>query len=83
MVEAEVDVLRVRPSHFQKDVGLQVVFMSQRLFGSHATRRTSVPERASADLWPSRYEGDEIVAIIRRYKEELIAEVVKMRFRRD
>ena len=44
-------------------------------------RKTSAPERASADWWPSRYEGDEVVATIRRYEEELIAVARKMRLR--
>ena len=47
-------------------------------FGSHATHGTSVPERASADVEPSRYEGDEVVATMRRYEEELIAVARKM-----
>ena len=29
-------------------------------------RRTSAPERASADWWPSQYERDEIVSTIRK-----------------
>ena len=52
-------------------------------FGSHATRETSVPERASTDVEPSRYERDEVIATIRRYKEELITVAKKMRLRRD
>ena len=47
-------------------------------FGSHATRETSVLESASADKEPNRYEGDEVLAIMRRYEEELIAVARKM-----
>ena len=82
MIEADVDVPRVRPGRVQKGVGLQVVFVSRRSFGSHATHRTSVLKRASADLWPSRYKGDEVVATMRRNEKELIAEAVKRRLRR-
>ena len=34
--------------------------------GSHATRRPSAPERASADWWPSQYEEDDVVTMIRK-----------------
>ena len=47
------------------------------------THGTSVPEKASADVEPSRYKGDEVVATMRRHEEELIAVVRKMRLRRD
>ena len=50
-------------------------------FDSHATRRTSAPERASADWWPSRYEGDEVIATIRQFEEELIAVARKIELR--
>ena len=42
-------------------------------------RRTSLPERASADVEPSRYEGDKVKATMRRYEEELIAVARKMK----
>ena len=83
MIEADIDVPRVRPGRVQKGVGLQVVFVSQRSFGSNAMGGTSVPERASADLWPSQYKGDEVVAMMRRYDKELIAEAVKRKLRHD
>ena len=51
------------------------------LFGSHATRRTSAPERASADWWSSWYGGDEVVVTIRWYKMELIAVARKIGLR--
>ena len=41
-------------------------------FSSYATRKTSISEKASADLWPSWYKEDEVVATMRRNKEELI-----------
>ena len=47
------------------------------------THGTSVPERASADMEPSRYEEDEVVATMKWYEEELIAVARKMRLRRD
>ena len=50
-------------------------------FGSHATRRTSDLEKASADWWPSRYKGDEVVVMIKRYKEKLIVVAKKMELR--
>ena len=34
--------------------------------GSHTTRRISAPERASVDLYPSWYEGGEVVTTIRK-----------------
>ena len=66
-----------------KGVGLQIVFSREPrikancLFGSHAMRRISAPEKASADWWPSRYERDEIVVAMCRYEKEFIAEAVK------
>ena len=70
--------------HYQiwKGVDLQVVFSRELrikanyLFGSHVTRTTSAPKRASADWWPSRYKGDEVIATIRRWEEEFIAEAI-------
>ena len=43
--------------------------------------KTFAPEKASADWWPSRYEGDKFVVIIRWYKEELIEVARKMGLR--
>ena len=51
------------------------------MFGSHATRKTFAPERASADKWSSWYEGDEVVMTIRRYEDKLIAMARKMGLR--
>ena len=62
---------------------MQVVFSREPrikancLFGLHATRKTSAPEKASADWWPSWYERNEVVAAMRRSEEEFIAEAVK------
>ena len=42
-------------------------------------RGTFVPERASADVEPSRYKGDEVVITMKRYEKELIAVVRKMK----
>ena len=47
-------------------------------FGSHATRRTFVPERANTDLWPSLYKGGKVIVIMRWYKEKLITVARKM-----
>ena len=41
-------------------------------------RRTSALEKASADWWLSRYEGDEVVAIMQWCEEVFIAETVKI-----
>ena len=34
--------------------------------GSHVRRRTSAPERASANWWSSQYGGDEVVTTIQQ-----------------
>ena len=76
-------LLSLHHHQIRKGIGLQVVFSREPrikancLFGSHATRRTSAPERASADWWPSRYERDEVVVAMQRCEEEFIAEAVK------
>ena len=38
-----------------------------------------VPEKASADVEPSQYKGDEIVTTMKQYEEELIAVARKMK----
>ena len=53
--------------------------MKVNCFSSHATRRTSIPKRASADVEPSRYKEDKVVMTMRQYKEELIAVARKMK----
>ena len=76
-------LLSLHHHQIRKDIGLQVVFSREPrikanfLFGSYAMRRTSAPERASADWWPSRYERNEVVVAIQRCEEEFIAEAVK------
>ena len=36
------------------------------MFGSHATNKTSAPEKASADWWLIWYKGDEVVTTIQK-----------------
>ena len=40
--------------------------------------KTFAPKIASADLWLSQYEGDEVIATMKWYKEKLIAVVKKV-----
>ena len=51
------------------------------LFGSHARHKISALKGAGADWWPSKYKRDEVIAMIRQYKEELIAVARRMRMR--
>ena len=51
------------------------------LFGSHTTYKTSVPEKASTDWKPNWHEGDEVVATMMLYEEELIVMGRKIRLR--
>ena len=48
-------------------------------FGLYMTRRTSAPEIAGTDWWPSWYKGDEVIMTMRWYKKKLIAVAKKMR----
>ena len=76
-------LLSLHQHQIQKGVNLQVVFFRKPriktncLFGLDATCRTFAPERASVDWWPGWYEGNEVVATMRRCEKEIIAEAVK------
>ena len=101
MVEANVDVSRVRPGCIRPAVSfitllvtLLVAFLSKAwghfprstttrsrkalVCKYFATHRTSAPERASVDWWPSWYKGDEVVATMQWYEKDFIAEALKI-----
>ena len=76
MVEADVDVPRVRPGRVQKGVGLQVVFVSRRsrqTASAHMRRVGLLFQKELVLMW-SRVG----TRAMRRYKEELIAVARKM-----